>query len=379
MDYYNGFYFYYYIFASLFLYRLVLYRRKYQKLFLVLAFLQFFIVLALRAAEVGPDAGQYRNVYVGAREMSFMELLSRWNLLHQMLLPNGWRAESGYATLNWIFGHLLGLPYRVYIIALAAFCSFTLYKYFNRHTHTPLLAAMVAYNYLLTAYITLLKRTTALNFVLWAYMAMEDKKYKKAFGLLCIAMTMHRTAVLLFLFLPLSKVKITKPVIKKIIIITFLISLVAKPLANMFIPLVLKIFDKYGSGDSWVGSGTELKALFGIAALFAIYLLLDIRIIQTHTNNFLCWLFLFVIMFSPLQAVIPLLGNIYMYFTPHAFLFLTNLIVQRREDSYIKRGMLFITFAILVVLFHMHITSDAMLIRSYAYRPVWEAKKNWDY
>ena len=265
---------------------------------------------------------------------------------------------SGFVTLNWIFGHLLGLPYRALIVFLAFLAAFTMYKYLERNSYSPLLGAVTMYICLLSgnAYLSAIRRSTAMNFILFAYMAMMDKNRLKAALLILFAMTMHRSAIIIFLFLPFIDTKITRDLCRKIIVIIFAAGLIAVPVASRMLPIVLGWFGKasyfYGA-SGWLNSGArlEVKAVAGIVALLAIYFFLDFRLLNTAENNMLCKIFLFVIIFSPIQRIVPLLGDIYMYFTPSCYLLVENLIVQRKEDVFIKRMMQLTSLIVMAAVF----------------------------
>ncbi|MBQ3447495.1 MAG: EpsG family protein, partial [Synergistaceae bacterium] len=338
----DGYNFWYWNVGVLLVYRLLI---KDRKKFLLAACIQFFLVLAVRSTEIGVDAWyQYPQVYAGASRMSFAELVQNWSLVRQIITPTSWGGESGFVTLNWIFGHLLGLPYRALIVFLAFLAAFTMYKYLERNSYSPLLGAVTMYICLLSgnAYLSAIRRSTAMNFILFAYMAMMDKNRLKAALLILFAMTMHRSAIIIFLFLPFIDTKITRDLCRKIIVIIFAAGLIAVPVASRMLPIVLGWFGKasyfYGA-SGWLNSGArlEVKAVAGIVALLAIYFFLDFRLLNTAENNMLCKIFLFVIIFSPIQRIVPLLGDIYMYFTPSCYLLVENLIVQRKEDVFIKR------------------------------------------
>ncbi|MBQ6972794.1 MAG: EpsG family protein [Synergistaceae bacterium] len=352
----DGYNFWYWNVGVLLVYRLLI---KDRKKFLLAACIQFFLVLAVRSTEIGVDAWyQYPQVYAGASRMSFAELVQNWSLVRQIITPTSWGGESGFVTLNWIFGHLLGLPYRALIVFLAFLAAFTMYKYLERNSYSPLLGAVTMYICLLSgnAYLSAIRRSTAMNFILFAYMAMMDKNRLKAALLILFAMTMHRSAIIIFLFLPFIDTKITRDLCRKIIVIIFAAGLIAVPVASRMLPIVLGWFGKasyfYGA-SGWLNSGArlEVKAVAGIVALLAIYFFLDFRLLNTAENNMLCKIFLFVIIFSPIQRIVPLLGDIYMYFTPSCYLLVENLIVQRKEDVFIKRMMQLTSLIVMAAVF----------------------------
>lgn len=191
---------------------------KDRKKFLFIACFQFFVVLSVRSNEVGADTVHfYPFFYEEASSMSLISIISEWKFIGQFYLPSGRGAESGFTLLNWIFGGLLGFPYRVFIIFLALIGAIALYKYLERNSRAPLLGAMTMYIYLLreSAYFTALRRSTALTFILFALIAMEDRKLMKAALILLFGATMHMSALLFLPLLAIMHIKITRKLFLK--------------------------------------------------------------------------------------------------------------------------------------------------------------------
>ncbi len=378
----DGYDFYYVNFFSLVFWRLLIKNRK--KFFFVVCF-QFFLVLALRS-KVGCDSqAQYPEVYEGASSLSFSQLISGWSFIKQFRLPNGWGGESGYVTLNWIFGGLLGLPYQVFIAFLALIAAFAVYKYLVRNSYSPLLGAMAMYVYLLhvNAYFSAIRRTTALSFIFFAYMAMEEKKYKKAALILLLAMTMHRSAILIFLILPFAHIKITRELFLKTLFMIFACALLAVPIVMRFLPVLLSAFGKIHYLSKLLTSrgfsiNVEVKAIAGIIAVIAIYFCLDFRLLQTSYNSMMCKILIFIMLLQPIQSLAPaMLAEVYSYFIPSCYLLVENLIVQRREDLFIKRIMWLIALLVLFNALYRSVEGSRNSAFFYydSYKTIWTAEQ----
>ncbi len=353
----DGYNFYYWNVFSLILYRLAI---RSKKGFLFIACFQFFIVLAIRSIEVGVDSLlQYPVVYAAASKMSFDELLSKWSLFQQIWVSTrftrftSFGGESGFVTLNWIFGGLLGLPYRSLLVFLALIAGISIYKFLERNSYSPFLGAIAAYVYLLNCnvYFSAIRRSTAMNFVFFALMAMEDKKFWRALFFLLLATTMHRAAMIMFLFLPFMNVKITRELFRKITLAICVAVMFAPTIASSVLLPLLNSLGKVSYFTEWIARGTrlELKAVVGIVMMFLIYHCLDFSLLNTSYNNMLCKIFLFIIIFSPVQAITPLLTNIHSYFTLPIYLLVSNLIVQQRNYKSIKPMMWMAVFVLLVI------------------------------
>lgn len=347
----DGYNFYYWNCIMLIIYRLLI---KDRKKFLFVACFQLFLVLAFRSTEVGIDAWfQYPKVYIESSQMTFEELISGWSFIHQRRIVTA-GGENGYIAINWIIGHLLGLPYRAVIIFLALIAAAAFYKYLKRNAYSPLLAALAVYVFQIqgVAYLSAIRRSTAHTFVLLAVVAMEERKIKKAALILFLAMTMHRSSMIMFLFLPFVNVKITREFFRKVVIMIILSGLSAMWLAQHILPVILNALGKagyfYGKGGTLIAmSGLEIKAIFGMGLLWFIYRFVDFDMLNTSYNNMLCKLFLFVIIFSPIQMVVPLIDQIYQYFTMPSMIFISNIAVQMKASKSIKCLMWVMVFLVL--------------------------------
>ena len=82
-----GFLFYYFNIVCLTIYRLIFSGKKHKQIFLFMAGLHLFIILAVRSNEVGMDSwGQYPYVFFESSRITFMDLVSRWSYFKQMRL-----------------------------------------------------------------------------------------------------------------------------------------------------------------------------------------------------------------------------------------------------------------------------------------------------
>ena len=191
------------------IWRIVFPGNKNKRLFLFVVCFQIFLILSVRSGDMTADEWQYDTVFNSIKQFSFTELVSRWSFLKQMD-TGSYPEESGFATVIWIFSRLLETDFHTYLVFLAMFHMYCTYKFLNHFSETPLLGAMTFQSSLFFGYIQILKRTTSASFIFLAYCELSKRNYKKAFFLLLIACTMHRTALLFFIFLPLSKLKVSK-------------------------------------------------------------------------------------------------------------------------------------------------------------------------
>ncbi len=315
--------------------------------------------------------------------MSLISIISEWKFIGQFYLPSGRGAESGFTLLNWIFGALLGLPYRVFIIFLALIGAIALYKYLERNSRAPLLGAMTMYIYLLreSAYFTALRRSTALTFILFALIAMEDRKLMKAALILLFGATMHMSALLFLPLLAIMHIKITRKLFLKTILLTVAGIVVIVPISANLMPQFLMLVGKaaYLRGmleEQGMDINVDLKAVWGCTALSAVYFCLNFKLLSTRYNDMLCKILFFTIALSAVPFFAIILPNIYYYLIPSCLIPIENLIIERREDWLIKRVLWLIAFVVLIATLYHNIENTRNTIHGISYeeyKTVWNS------
>lgn len=352
-----GFLFYYLNIICLVFYRCVFSGKKGKKAFLFTSCFHLFIILAIRSIYTGVDVRtQYPSVFRSANQLSFGELISKWSFLSQMRLS--WTTESGYAMLNWIFGSLLGMPFRALLVFLSFLNAFAIYKYLKRNSASPFLGTVIVYVLMMEMLIHLLRRATAMSLFMLALLQVEDRHYKRGWALMFLAFTMHRTSIIMFIFPLLSRIKITRKIVLQIIAFICALALVARPLATTLIPQILSFFDKaaYLHTNTWQnpikGYNTTIKYVYVCVCMFilvGIYLFINFEIFATPENNMLFWIFLFFVATLPIDLILPMLTiGVPVYFRVPTFLLFANIISQRRGNRYVKVFLWLMLFLVLV-------------------------------
>ncbi len=330
------------------LWRMVFPGNKNKRVYLFVVCFQLFLILSLRSGDMTADEWQYYDVFNSVRDFSFTELLSRWSFLKQMN-TGSYTEESGFTTIAWIFSHVLGTSFNAYIAFLALIQTYCMYKFLNHFSEAPLLGALTFQSSLFFSYIQLLKRTLSGSFVFLAYCELSKRNYKKAFFILLIASTMHRTALLFFIFLPLSKLNMRKLTLLS----TFYFMLLALALIPFAMPVfssIITLMNKASVLNSEITMPAAMKMALSSLFIFFLYLFVDEKTLSSPDNNVLCWILCFYVCFIPAEQQLHILSAITMYFTPPMAVLISN-VVSKRKDKHTRIFLWIIVFLFIMYLF----------------------------
>ena len=334
-----------------------------KKIFIFVICLQMFLILSVRSGDMTVDEWQYEAVFNSVSRFSFTELLSRWSFFKQMN-TGSYPEESGFATMTWIFSRVLGTSYHTFLMFVALFHIYCMYRFLNHFSDSPMLGAMVFQVSLLPMYIQILKRSSSTSLILLAFCAISEKKYMKAFFLLLLGVTMHRTALLFFIFLFLPRMKVEKSTILK----TFYCMLVfpaLSPFIRYAMAIVLRFLQKGGGYSEDVVFSATLKMAVAFFMPILMYFFVDAKVLNSDKNNALSWLLLFYVAFLPIEASTHLLHAVSLTFTPPLYVLITNVIAKRRDI--LTRRVLWI-MAFIFVMFMFYRWANRVIVENTLYR-----------
>ena len=183
---------YIYNYLSMPLYGRIFNRRS----FCILASLQMFLILALRADTVGVDFVTYDSAFSFISTIDFADMLSRIRVFRTARLPYPFDLESGWMFLNWVMSHI-GLGFRSVIVLCAAINMYAVGRFIFKYSATPWLSFCIfegigSYHYMFGV----LRQSLALSFVLIAVSAYYENHKIKASVIWAITFFIHRTAIL---------------------------------------------------------------------------------------------------------------------------------------------------------------------------------------
>lgn len=275
---------YIYNYLSMPLYAKVLNRKS----FCILASLQMFLILALRADTVGVDFATYKSAFDYISSIGFTDMLSRIRILRTALLPYPYNLESGWMVLNWIVG-LMGFNFRAIIVICAAINMYAIGKFVYKFSYTPWLSFCVVtsigtYQYMFG----ILRQSLALSLVVLALDAYYEDNKDKAILLWMISFFIHRTAILAGILLWVIKWNNTNKTKFKIALLLWLPFMAVAPL--IYNKVIVYIMAAIGKGG-YVGHELQLNNMIVLLFLIGILTVMFYRFenIATPIDALFVW------------------------------------------------------------------------------------------
>lgn len=348
--------FYYYISSKI---------RNGKKLFIVLASLQMFFILSLRADTLGVDLLAYKVAYLHISDYSFAEL---WGRLHFFKTANiGYGFESGYVLLNWIVAKL-GFPFHALLVVLAFIHMMSSGRFYYRYAteQTVCLSYMmfIALNPFSYAF-GILRQTLALDILVFSVPAILEKRWVKATIIVAIAFLCHRSAAVFIVLFLLSKIQVKRPVFMRVFLGNFVLLAAAPFILKRFVlPMMQTWGGKTGAFNRLVEFRiTTLYIILLVAAVF-IYFFYDFRKSEEIGENFMIWGFLLLLLTQSFSAYVDVYTRFQSYFIMLVTVFLPKVIVSTKNISASTSRIAYASAYILLVVY-MYFTFRSGIINPY--------------
>lgn len=243
---------YIYNYLSMPLYGRIFKRRS----FCILASLQMFLILALRANSVGVDFVTYDSAFSFISTIDFVDMLSRIRIIHTANLPYPFDMESGWMILNWLLSHI-GFGFRSITVLCAAINMYAVGKFIYKYSTTPWLSFCIFEGFGVYQYMFgILRQSLALCLIILAVDAYYEKKKIRTLLLCIAAFFIHRTAILagaLFFLMKWNNVDKSK---FKILLLAWIPFVMLMPFIynKLFVPIIL-----IAGKDGYVGHAFRLN------------------------------------------------------------------------------------------------------------------------
>lgn len=267
---------------------LPLYSRLFnRKTFCMLASLQMFLILALRAETVGVDLGTYKQAFEYISDLGFADVMSRFRVLRTAALPYPFVLESGWMLLNWVIS-FLGFGFQTLLVVCAAINMYACGKLIYKYSYAPwlsfcVIASMNTYMYMFGV----LRQSLALSFVILAVDVYNEGNKRKAILLCIVAFFIHRTALLSIVLFAILKWNCVKKKQYKLILFSWVLFVSVTPiLYSRIIVKVMALFKK-----AYVGHGMVINNLMLILLLIGvlIFLLFDFNNLSSPMETLFIW------------------------------------------------------------------------------------------
>lgn len=175
--------------------------------FLIVACSAMFIVYGLhKATAIGIDsASSYIHIFNASRSINYVDMSIR---------------NIGFEYFTKFFYQLSHGNYQLYITTIAAFVSYSFYRFIKKYSVNPLLSIMWYFGMLYYIFMfSALKQSIAMSILLYAFDALMDRKMIRYVIIVLVAALFHGPALVLLPAYWLSEVKIGRDYLLVIIVV----------------------------------------------------------------------------------------------------------------------------------------------------------------
>ncbi len=159
----------------------------YKTIYSIIAFALLFFMWVLTAFR-GPDIGNDTRNYIYYFEK-----------IRTTGIEKEYRFEYGFQLFCLIVG-LFTNDAQVFLIVCATICYIGIGVYIFKYSKNILISAILVFTFCFSIFTSALRQNFAMILCLYAYHFIKNKKLIRAFILICLATTFHKTAVLCFIF-----------------------------------------------------------------------------------------------------------------------------------------------------------------------------------
>ena len=258
---------------------------KNKKLFIWIAGIQLFIILALRNVNIGPDLENYAGGFQYISSLSFNDLLSRIHILKNADLVWPYTYESGFVILCWLAAKI-GLSFHGFLVLLSLLSIAFIMKFIYTYSAKPWLSIIIFIGLGYYGYaFGILRQTLAVAICLCSIPFMEKRKWVQTIVLFVIAFSIHRSSIIFMLLFFLTKIRIRKYILRKYLLACVLFLGVAPIIYSR---ILSKIFVLMGK-SVYIASEFSINMLIVIMYIIAFLLLKFIREDELNSNRIVTW------------------------------------------------------------------------------------------
>ncbi len=309
---------------------------KNKKQFVTLMSIQLFLILALRAPELGVDLENYSAGFEFISTLGLGDMLSRLRLISTAHLGYPFSYESGYVLLNWLVA-FLGGNFQFFLMIHAAICMASFGSFIYKHSECPWLSfcILVSFDYYTYAF-GILRQTLAIAILLFAMSYMEQKKLGKFLLFVFLAFTIHRAALAFVVMSYFAYHMVSKSRYLKLTASFFIVFLTGP----FILPKIIKIVFRMVGRNDYIDHITVAKLNNYIVLIFLIsifvYLLADFGEARRNVKfNFLLGGFLLAIPIGIMGMYSDNFGRLGQMFSIMMVPLIPN-VIQRQSDRIIR-------------------------------------------
>lgn len=283
-------------------------RGKYpqKQFFLVTSIFLLFLLMGMRSIEIGPDTKSYCTKYRLYANVS-------WESIFNVNLELG-EKNYGFYILNKIVAMIFPDYYVFYLLVISAIISFSLYRFIKEFSENYLMSLIMLLSLgFIFFFMSGVKQTLAIAFVLLALIELKKDKVLKYILLVIIAASFHNTALIVLILWPIFKLKIKKLYIIIIPILIFISTIFQSQIASLLQILVSD--GKYSVYGTIYKSSNNLTGLFiQCSIIFVVFILTFYRFKEDKELQFFVPIYAVGLFFQSLTPVVAEFFRISMYF-----------------------------------------------------------------
>ena len=251
-----------------------------KKIFVILAALQMFLILALRADDLGVDLTVYSGAYNFITNLTFFDLLERVRFFQTAILPYPYNMEGGWVVFNWLIAQT-GFDFQAVIVCCAIINSISVAMFIYKYSRIPWLSFFIFFSLGSFTYMFgILRQCLALSILLIAYTYAEDRKWKKVIICFLLAFSIHRTAFIVVPLLILFKYpKFNKNKYIASLAMTMPFLLFSNYFYQYIVRSIMDFFNKM-----YIGRGFEWNNSITLLILITIFLLLVMNFKKIYSD-----------------------------------------------------------------------------------------------
>lgn len=224
-----------------------------RKFFCISTGIMYFFISALRSSNVGGDSFNYRYAFelLAGKNFDFAFHYSSNDPLFYVFLSFIGKFTSNYTIL--------------FTIVAAIFC-FSVWYYIYKYSYDPTLSVIVLLAFNLYQFsLTGMRQTIAMSFVVFAMIAINQKRKFSPYALIVLGSLFHASAIT-FLIIPILRhFPITKQKIKYVVPLLIMFFLFRNKIASLFIGMI----SERGYEIDLVGSGFVMMLV-----IFILYIMM---------------------------------------------------------------------------------------------------------
>lgn len=240
----------------------------------IIAF-ELFLILALRADNLGVDLTNYKAGYEYIRNLEFRDLFSRLRFIQTAKLIHRFRYESGYALLCWMVGNL-GISFHGFLIICAAINMYGFESFISKYSKNPFISYLIFLG--LGIYVRsfgILRQQLSVSILLLTVQWMFEEKYRRAIIGIILSFLIHRASLLIVLLFLLRRVQITRRLFGFLALAEIAIYGASLFLYNGFVSTILDALGHYKYTSASLRINNLMLLLIGIGVI--VYFFTDIE------------------------------------------------------------------------------------------------------